>query len=478
MKEFLFDPSSLTLDRALPTWRRLLAIARQPIAADTRAALARAWDRLPPSLRTANQFLGRQYAGCGATIGAMPRCDFACTGCYLGDGANRVPALPLADLYAQLDRLREWLGEGGNLQLTDGEITLRAPDELVALIRHARAIGLVPMVFTHGDTFRRHPGLLERLMREGGLRELSLHIDTTMRGRRGIGDAAGADPQRTLRDELAGLIGAARDTTGLPLDVATTFTVTADNLGAVPAVVGWLLDHPGVFKMISFQPVAQVGRTAAGLGGGATVEGLWQAIGDGLRVDPSTLARQQQWLGHPACSRFVQGVVVTRAGAPPRFVVLTELDQPDDRAAVDAAMGAFGGATTRNDAPREAQVRSLALLLRQPRVLLRHALPWLWRLARRLDRRPGRLLADLLRGRARVDYLNLVSHHFMSAAELPTPLGRERLAVCVFKVAIDGELVSMCDANAGGRRAELYARMAQSPQMTQMSQMGSEPAVG
>ena len=66
-----------------------------------------------------------EYAGCAATIGAMPRCDFACTGCYLGEGANRVPPLPLAAVSAQLDRLRDWLGSGGNLQLSDGEITLR-----------------------------------------------------------------------------------------------------------------------------------------------------------------------------------------------------------------------------------------------------------------------------------------------------------------------------------------------------------------
>ena len=444
------------------TGRHLLAIARAPIPADTRAALAAAWQRLPGHLRTSNQFLGRQYAGCGATIGAMPRCDFACTGCYLGEGANRVPPLPLGEVAAQLDRLRGWLGESGNLQLTDGEITLRPTDELIAMIRHARAIGLIPMVFSHGDTFRRRPELLPRLVREGGLRELSLHIDPTMRGPRGERAGAPDDPQPALREELAALIAATRAETGRPLDVATTFTVTADNLAAVPTVMRWLLSRPGIFKTVSFQPIAQVGRTQPGLGGGVAVDALWRAITDGLcgtEAPDDALLRHEQWFGHPGCSRFVQGVIVSQPDAPPRFVVLTRADDARDRAAMDAAMRACGGATTRNDARAEAWVRSAALLGRHPRFLLRHALPWLWRLARRLDARPARLAWRLLRGRARVDYLNVVSHHFMSAAELATPLGRERRDLCVYKVAIDGELVSMCEANAAGRRAAYYARM-------------------
>lgn len=153
----------------------------------------------------------------------------------------------------------------------------------------------------------------------------------------------------------------------------------------------------------------------------------------------------------------MQGVVVSQADAAPRFVVLTRADDARDRAAMDAAMRACGGATTRNDTPVEALVRVLSLGVRHPWVLARHALPWLWRLARRLDPRPWRLAWRLLRRRARVDYLNVVSHHFMDARELATPLGRERLDLCVFKVVIDGELVSMCEANAGGRRAAFYA---------------------
>ena len=45
----------------------------------------------------------------------------------------------------------------------------------------------------------------------------------------------------------------------------------------------------------------------------------------------------------------------------------------------------------------------------------------------------------------------------MSADELDTPRGQERLKSCIFTAPIDGELVSMCEINATDVRAEFYA---------------------
>ena len=59
--------------------------------------------------------------------------------------------------------------------------------------------------------------------------------------------------------------------------------------------------------------------------------------------------------------------------------------------------------------------------------------------------------------------LLLVVHKFMSTAELQTPLGRERLAACTFKVPVDGEMVSMCEVNATDIRRHLNARLAPLP---------------
>ena len=93
--------------------------------AELRSVLAAAWKRLPETAKGPTQFLGRQYAGCGATIGAMQKCDFACTGCYLNKDANRIRPRQTDEIKGQLDQIREWLGPNGNVQITDGEVSLR-----------------------------------------------------------------------------------------------------------------------------------------------------------------------------------------------------------------------------------------------------------------------------------------------------------------------------------------------------------------
>lgn len=450
----------------------LLSAFRAPIPAETRARLRDAWRRIPGLYRAPNQFLGRQYAGCGATIGAMPRCDFACQGCYLGEGANRVVPASLDEIKRQLDLLRSWLGEGGNVQLTDGEITLRAVGELIELIRHACDIGLVPMLMTHGDGFRRDPELLPRLVSEGGLGEVCIHVDTTQRGRRGASYRRAKDERDLLplRDEFAEMIRRVRRDTGRALDAATTFTVTRDNLAAVPGVLRWLCGNADAFKMISFQPAAEVGRTVPGLGESVTVDTLWRRIAEGLcgrEDDVGELLRSEGWLGHPSCSRFVQGVVVRDRDRAPVFRPLFRCDDDLEQRMLARLIARLGGLTFRLDDRTRAVARGMGLALRSPK-LLAIDLP---RLGAHWARRcapddPLRFVGRWLRGEARLDYLNVVSHHFMSAAELRTPLGSERLDLCAFRVPIEGRLVSMCEANARGGRERYYQQIggAVSPQ--------------
>jgi hypothetical protein len=80
----------------------------------------------------------------------------------------------------------------------------------------------------------------------------------------------------------------------------------------------------------------------------------------------------------------------------------------------------------------------------------------------RLDPRPWRLIARWFRGRARIEYLNIVSHHFMGRTELATATGRERLALCVFKAPVGDRLVSMCELNALGLRDQYYGGLRES----------------
>ena len=443
--------------------RKLTSIVRAPVGPETRELLRSAWRQLPQGLRTSQQFLGRQYAGCGATIGAMPRCDFACRGCYLGAGANRVPSLPLSEIQRQLRRIRAWLGEGGNVQLTDGEITLRPEEELIELIRSARSIGLVPMLMTHGDRLRQEPALLRRLVEVGGLTELSIHIDSTQRGRRGRAYRYAQSERELLplRDEFAELIRGVRRETGLRLEAATTFTATRENLDEIPSVVRWHCQNADAFKMISFQPVAQVGRTQASVAGPVSVQALWEQIAKGLPLDLSAeeLERRQGWLGHPSCSRFVQALVEQSSDGSTVFHPLFSADSRERRV-IGEWLRRFGGLTFRLDSTPEAVARLCGVVAREPLFIVREVLPFLLRGLRRLQPRGvPTLLWDSLRGEVKLHYLNVVSHHFMSRAELETALGKERLASCAFRVPMGDQLVSMCEVNAQGIRERLYAEI-------------------
>ena len=427
---------------------RLWQLLRAPVAPETRTSLDAAWARLDPRFRTANQMYGRHEEGCGATIGVMPKCDFACRGCYLGADANRTPELPLADVKAQLDLLRAALGPWGNVQLTDGEVALRPAEEVIEILRHARKIELIPMLMSHGDGFLRDPELLKRLMVEGGLEELSLHIDTTQRGRRdrAFKHATREAELMALREKFAAMIRRVRRETGRTLRVASTVTVTRDNL-------------PEVGDIVAF---AQVGRTEDGIGR-ITADALWAEIERGLTIEPTNQdrLRANQWfMAHPDCSRFVIGMTA-ETGVGPRFVPLSPESSARDRRFLDRLFTRFAGATFRADRPAEAVARIVGMLCRAPLFFLWDVPATGWGWARRFA--PDRPLAFALRavtGRTRLHRFSVVAHHFMSADEPDTPAGRERIAHCAFQVPIDGELKSMCEVNGAGLRDGLYARMA------------------
>ena len=407
---------------------------------EARRILAATWANLPEELKGPTQFLGRHYAGCGATIGAMPRCDFSCTACYLGEAANRMPTLPLDKVKAQIRALRRWLGPNGNLQLTDGEITLLSAAQLVELIAYARSVGLVPMVMTHGETFRRRPGLLERLMTDGGLSEVCIHIDTTMRGRRDrYADAATEEDLNDLRAEFAAMIRTARRRTGLKLEVASTVTVTPQNIMDIPGIVRWFLANADAFKMLSFQPVAAVGRTVSKFGS-VTTDQLWSRIAQGAN-NPS-LRRGEGWLGHPACGCFVQGLA-TRRKKGVALVPLYRRDDAGDMRLLRGLLDRMGGLSFRLDSRGRAARKAAQVLKQNAPFLIRHGVPYL----RRLLKRTGTL---------RARYFCIVSHHFMDRAEMASSAGIERQAVCVFRVPINGRLEPMCAVNAKGMRARIY----------------------
>src|SRR3954451_6759215 len=297
--------------------RQAWQLFQDPATAEKREILAERWAGLDPALRLPGQGLGQKATGCGATIGVQPRCDFACTGCYLGHEANQIPGLPTAAILRKLNEMRRRLGPKSNVQVTDGEVTLRPVEELTEILRYARSIGIVPMVMTHGDNLRRRPGLLERLMTEGGLTEVSIHVDITQRGRDGYKAPKSELELMPLRDEFAAMIREARRRTGRPLRAAMTLTVTQDNLPQIADVVRWLVRNRDAFGLVSFQPLAQVGRTRRDEEGVEAGE-LWREIGRatadfGLEL-PAMPGTGPLSFGHPDCTRFVPLVVLERDG--------------------------------------------------------------------------------------------------------------------------------------------------------------------
>ncbi len=442
------------------SFERLAELFRNPATDEKRALLAHRWEGLDPALRLPGQGLGRQATGCGATIGIQPRCDFACTGCYLGREANDIPALPTSAILRQLDELRRWLGPKSNVQITDGEVTLRPIEELTEILRYARGIGVIPMVMTHGDSLRRRPGLLERLMVEGGLTEISIHIDITQRGRDGYRAPKSELELTPLREEFAAMVREARRRTGLALRAAMTLTVTQENLPQIADVVRWLVRNRDAFGLVSFQPLAQVGRTRKNQRG-VTATDLWDEIGRGTADFGLPLAGAGPLhFGHPECTRFVPLIALQRAGEEPRLFQGIR-DEPQDVAIMRELLEhGLAGATFRDDRPIERAARFLGILRAAPGSFLGRARRWASeRFRREAGISPARLLLEGLRGRLRLDGITLTSHHFMSPDELRTPLGQDRLAACLFRLPYRGEMVSMCRMNADGVRERFYGEI-------------------
>ncbi len=442
---------------------RAWSLFRDPVTAEKRALLAERWSTLDPAVRVPGQGLGQKATGCGATIGIQPKCDFSCTGCYLGSEANRIPALPVSAVLGQLDLLRCHLGPKSNVQITDGEVTLRPAEELIEILHYARSIGIVPMVMTHGDNFRRQPGLLERLLIEGQLTEVSIHIDITQRGRDGHRAPKSEVELMPLRDEFATMIRDARRITGRKLRAAMTLTVTRDNLSQIADVVRWTLRNRDAFSLISFQPLAQVGRTRKNIEGVTPAE-LWDEIGNATRDFGLELPdAEPMHFGHADCTRFVPLVAIERAG---KMQLMQFIRNADEDIAVmrEFLESGDGGAAFRDDLPIELFARGAGLLLRRPGLYFGRARRWM---DARLRSEAGTSLAALVRDvvtkRVRVDGLTLTSHHFMSPAELTTDTGQSRLAACVFRLPVNGEMVPMCAVNAGGVREKFYRELETAP---------------
>ncbi len=270
----------------LRTIPRRLADATRPLDPATDAALRRRWDGLPPHVKTPAQLLGRQSLGCEGTHGVFPQCNFACKPCYHSADANRVRVdgrHTVEQIRAQMAFLRERSGPAAYAQLIGGEVSLLDADDHAAALEAMWAEGRIPMSFSHGDF---DDDYLHRVvLRPDGTPRFkavswALHIDSTMRGRRGAEKPTSEAELNPFRAAACARFAHLEEAHGVRSYVAHTMTVTPENLDQVAGVVR---DAIGMgFRMFSFQPAAYVGNEAR-LGGGLPRLRRRRGVGGGRR---------------------------------------------------------------------------------------------------------------------------------------------------------------------------------------------------
>jgi hypothetical protein len=445
---------------ALIALTRRVEAATRPVGPDLSVALSARWAELPEPMRTPAQLLGRRTTGCEGTHGVFPRCNLACTPCYHGQEANRVPvdgAHTADEIDRQMAHLRAVRGPGQHAQLIGGEVTLLGPEDhaaaLATMIHHGRK----PMSMTHGDF---DYGYLEALAlgpdrtRRFELLRFAGHFDSLMLGRRGHSrprSEAELDPARRAFVEQFQRLEAEH---GVRHDLAHNMTVTPRNLPEVAGVVRSCLTMG--YGMLSFQPAARVGNPARWRETYAevTMDSVWDEIERGVGV---RLPWQHLQMGDPRCNRAAYGILTGDAWVP----LLDDRD-PRDLRVRDAFLDHFGGMDF--ERPRALVIAAcLRIVLAHPAVVPL-ALAWTIRLIGRIG--PRRLASGRPRG------MTFVVHAFMDEAVVrqawagmeagtvsedpEVRAAAERLSACSYAMAHpeDGRVVPACVQHSVLDRAE------------------------
>lgn len=418
-----------------------------PINELTLKANRRTWQNLPEKLKHGRQVLGVQSPGCAATVGLMEKCDFYCTACYLPKSSNDTPALPFEQVKEQLDMMFETLGPDGNVQLTAGEVTLLPREDLGRIIEYCVSKRLVPMVMTNGQTMLRDPSYLEYLI-DKGLTKVAIHVDTTQRGRDGMNPRDSEVDLHWIRDEFANLVRETRRKTGVNLHAAHTFTVTRENQHEVPEVTRWSVQNSDAFRLLSFQPTAEVGRTRVNRQGG-NVDELWDYVCRGVG---KRLSRDGMTFGHPSCNTVSMNFVVKWKG---RTKVVEFLEgEKDSRFFHKLLRKGFGAFTPFDDTKFDLFMKVMRIFAKYPNWAwdLPHYL--MYRCHTEIDWLPDFVKTVVTGGAFEINPYAIVVHNFMSADEMLTEEGQDRIRACSFKVPYQGQMISMCEFNGTGMRED------------------------
>lgn len=359
-----------------------------------------------------NQILGRHSAiGCVA-LEITQRCNLDCSLCYLSEHSEHVRDVPLSELFRRLERIKKTFGVGTVVQITGGDPTLRPRNELLAIVRRARALGLPPALFTNGIKASR--ALLEDLT-EAGLNDVAFHVDLTQKRK-------GYDSEQALNAIREEYIERGR---GLPLKVMFNTTVHRANFTEIPDLVQFFVRHADVVCMTSFQLQADTGRgTLRKRDAIISLETVREQIDRGAG---RSLAWDTVLVGHPQCHSYA-----------PSFEVNGHLYPViDDKALFGAFLNDF----------RHVQIDRRASLANTASLHLKAARSKPWWYGRALGygaRQLWKMKRDLLAARGRVNKISFFVQNFMDADALDP----KRLEACSFMVVTAQGPLSMCAHNA------------------------------
>ncbi len=356
----------------------------------------------------AGQTAGRFYPIACVALEVTQRCNLDCTLCYLSDRAEMTYNPPLSVLFARLATIHSHYGPGVSVQLTGGDPTLRKVEDLEALCREIRRLGMRSCLMTNG--IRASRAFLTRLA-AAGLDDVAFHVDMTQ-------ERKGFNSETELNVVRRTYI---RHTRGLGLRVLFNTTVFGGNIAELSALARFMRDRPEV-AFVSFQMQADTGRGVLRERPDAiTQDSVMRAVEAGYETP---LHFDTAAVGHAKCNRYAS--VVTAGGRAVSVLSAKRLTQKVIAALSRADQSTDGHIDTRDSVRRMAR--------RNPFLALRaglHLLKCVLRLGRGLLRGPVRRQSVFI-------------HNFMAADALED----DRCASCVFMVATANGPLSMCVHNA------------------------------
>lgn len=354
------------------------------------------------------QTAGRFYPVACVALEVTQRCNLDCTLCYLSDQAEATFDPPLQVLFARLATIHSHYGPGVSVQLTGGDPTLRRLQDLEALCREIRRLGMRSCLMTNGIRATRD---VLRQLAQAGLDDVAFHVDVTQERR-------GYPTEAALNAVRLDYIARAR---GLDLRILFNTTICGENFAELEALAGFFRDQDNV-AFVSFQMQADTGRGVLRARPEAiTQKSVMRAIEVGYGCDLDFDAVQ---VGHSKCNRYAS--VLRRPG----FAVSLF----GNRDLVRRVLTAFEVHDRSPDAHIDIADSLRRIIARHP-VLMTRALSVL---ARNYFRT---MFTD---GWARPTRQTVFVHNFMAAGDLDT----DRCASCVFMVATADGPLSMCVHNA------------------------------